>query len=85
MVECEAQLKLYTIDFHRYKTAVMRYGFTGKLNGKIFEHVLEELGLKLDFDDVQSPMYLLLHNREMLDQDGWFLVNRLIVLGLMNC
>ena len=30
-------------------------------------------------------MYLLLHNNEMLDQDGWFLVDRLNVLGLMNC
>ena len=78
-------MKLYTIAFARYKTAVMRYGFTGKLNGKIFEHVLEELGLKLDLENTQSPMYLLLHNREMLDQDGWFLVNRLMVLGLMNC
>ena len=30
-------------------------------------------------------MWLLLHNHQMLDQDGWFLVDRLNVLGLMNC
>ena len=32
VLECEANLKLYMIDYPRYKIAVMRYGFTGKMN-----------------------------------------------------
>ena len=85
ILKCEAAMKLFKIDYTRFQTALMRYGFTGKVNKRIFQFILAELNISATFDNPESPMHKLMFGEELIDKDGFFRVERLLLLGLMHC